>query len=243
MSISQRPASERVRDVLREMKEKDLIDFTNKNDYAPKLKQISKDQSCSYSVCYDQMKKIAKEKGFNVGTDYKKMQKTLDKQKQHEFKFSAKKSTLDEGKLQKQKAELDAKKKTMETELAMHNMILKSDAFQMVKTSNTYVLLMMRELFSGFGVKVAEPDKFEMMGGMLASEEMRGGLSVPHWLTTAMLVVGLIGLFAIPAIPQIRAFLNEEKEDKEKKTDKPIGEIKNKELKNEKKEPEKKVES
>jgi len=241
MSIS-KPASERVREVLRGLKERDGIDFTNKNDYAPKLKQIAKDQNCSYSVCYDQMKKIGKEKGYNVGQDYKK-EKTK-KDKSHEFKFSAKKMPHDENKMLKQKVALEAKKKSIETEIAMQNMIIKSDAFEMLTTSNNFVLLMFRELVSGFGVKVAEEKKYEMMAKMMAVEEMRGGLNIPSWISSAMLVIGVVALFTLPALPQIRAWLTEDKEEKEKKSEKPLDEINNQEKKNEqeKKPDEKKIE-
>lgn len=226
MSVQQKSTNEKIRERLIEMRDKGLIDFTDKKDYPDKIKQVASDLNTSYTHVYDQMKKVAKQKGIMVGKKHEKETKDIKGQKA-EFKISAQKSTVDQNRLAKQKAELEAKKRTMETELSMQNMIVKSEAFEMVKTSNTYTLLMFRELVEGLGGKVAEKEKYEMMGGMMAVKEIKSGWQIPDHLETAMIMVGLAGLFIIPLVPQIKKWLSEDDGDNEKKSEEPLDEIPN----------------
>jgi len=140
----------------------------------------------------------------------------------HEFKMQAKKISKDEGKFAKQRYELDQKKKSMETEITLQNMLIHSDAFEMMKTTNKYSLLMIREVVKGFGGNVAHEDRYGDVAGMMALEEMRGGIAIPSWLSIAMCIVGGIALFTLPLIPQIRTYLSEDKEEKAKKSDEPL---------------------
>ena len=125
----------------------------------------------------------------------------------------------------------------------MQNMIAKSPAFEMVKTSNFFTLGMFRELISGLGGQVADEKKYEAIAGMLAVKEIKSGFHIPDVLETAMLIIGMIGLFAIPLIPQVKKYLNEAEEDKEKKSDEPLSDDKSEELQTETKKEESKVET
>ncbi len=222
--------SENIRETLKKMRDEGIIDFTNKNDYSPKLKQIASDQNADYTTVYKQMKKLAKEKGILSGQPTKQTKKMGDSKV--EFSFGAKKSSTDQNKLAKQRAELAMKKQTLETDMQMQNMILKSDAFEMVKTSNFFTLSMFREIISGLGGKVAEEKKYEAVAGMMAVKEIRSGWQIPSILETGMLIAGVVMLFTIPLIPQIKKFMSEDSEEKEKKSDEPLSDDQSPELKN-----------
>lgn len=232
--VETKSKSEIIQNRLKKMRDEDMIDFTNKNDYAPKLKQIASDENVDYATAYKAMKKTAKSGGILSGEPEKKKKKLTDSKT--EFSFSAKKSTGEQNRLAKQRAELSAKKQTMETDLQIQNLILKSDAFEMVKTSNYFTLSMFREIISGLGGKVAEEKKYEAVAGMMAVKEIRSGWQIPNILETAMLIAGVAMLFTIPLIPQIKKFLSEEEEEKEKKSDEPLSSDQSPDLKNGKQE-------
>jgi len=228
--MTDKSISEKIRETLGEMRDNGSIDFTNKNDYSPKLKLIASDNNCDYTTVYKQMKRVAKDKGIMVNKPEQKKTSTEDKGKKNIFDFKAKKSPTDQNRLSKQKAELDAKATSLKTQIEMQGMILKSDAFEMVKTQNYFTLSMIREMVKGFGGAVADEKKYEMMSGMLASKELSEGWELPSKLTTALLIVGMAGLFIIPMLPQIKKYMNDEEEEKEKKSDEPLSPIKTDEI-------------
>ena len=224
-----RPVSEKLNEHIKKLRDSDMIDFTNKSDYAPKLNQIAKDFKCNYTTVFKEMKRVGKSEGVMVGDPEKKKKKINDKGGQT-FNFQAKKSSMTETKLAKKTAELEAKKKGMESELKVQEMIMHSPVLEMMTTQNYYTLSMIRELVKVVGVPVAPDENYMNVSKMLAFKELQSGWQAPPILGDILLCISIAGLFIIPAIPKIKEWLAEDKEDKEKKSEVPLDEIENKEL-------------
>lgn len=235
MNEDKPPASKRINETLIKMRDSDLIDFTDKKDYPAKLIQIAKDQNCKYETVYKEMKKLAKSDGIMVGEPNKKTKKMSTKGSQT-FNFSAKKSSLVENKMAKKQAELDAKKKNLESDLKVQEMILASPVFEMVKAQNYYALSMIKEVVKLAQIPVAPDEQYKAIAGMMANKELQEGWQAPKILTDIILIIGMGALFIIPAIPKIREYLSDEKEEKETKSEEPLDQIENPELNNGEKE-------
>ena len=233
-----RPVSEKLNEHIKKLRDSDMIDFTNKSDYAPKLNQIAKDFKCNYTTVFKEMKRVGKSEGVMVGDPEKKKKKINDKGGQT-FNFQAKKSSMTETKLAKKTAQLEAKKKSIESDIKVSEMVMQSPVLEMMTTQNYYVLSMIKEMVKLTGVPVAPDENYKAVSKQLAFKELASGWQAPAIIGDILLCISMVGLFLIPAIPKIKEYLSDEKEDKEKTSEKPLDEIENKELSNGKKEEEK----
>jgi len=209
---------------LRKMKEDNLINFTDKKDYAEKLKVLANDHKAHYTTVYKAMKAVAKEDGKLVGKqEPKKKQSTKGGQT---YNFNAKATPKEQIKLQQKAQELKNKQAEIETQMKLQEQMLSSPVFEMMSQQNLLNLQMVKLMIQGVGGKTGTDEQYSMLAKQISLKELESGWQPSGALANVMIGVSILGVFVLPLIPQLKEmFGNKEKDSDIEQSDEPLDEI------------------